>query len=41
MGIKNTFTSSIQFVNEENYEPIPMYRILEAQKTKLPEDEKV
>ncbi|KAG5324564.1 ODBA dehydrogenase, partial [Acromyrmex heyeri] len=43
MGINNTFTSSIQFINEENYEPIPIYRILEAYQktTKLPEDEKL
>lgn len=42
MGINNTFTNTIQFVNEENYEPIPIYRILEAsQKAKLPEDEKL
>ncbi|KYN01767.1 2-oxoisovalerate dehydrogenase subunit alpha, mitochondrial [Cyphomyrmex costatus] len=42
MGISNTFTNSIQFVNEENYEPIPIYRILESsQKTKLPEDKKL
>ncbi|KYN16187.1 2-oxoisovalerate dehydrogenase subunit alpha, mitochondrial, partial [Trachymyrmex cornetzi] len=42
MGINNTFTNSIQFVNAENYEPIPIYRILEAsQKTKLSEDEKL
>jgi len=42
MGINNNFTDNIQFVNKENYEPIPIYRILESsQKAKLPEDKKV
>ncbi|XP_014488599.1 PREDICTED: 2-oxoisovalerate dehydrogenase subunit alpha, mitochondrial [Dinoponera quadriceps] len=37
IGVNNTFTSKIQFVNQENYEPIPIYRILEPlEKTKLP-----
>jgi len=41
LGINNNFTNNIQFINEDNYEPIPIYRILESQKDKLPEDEKV
>lgn len=42
LGINNNFTNSIQFINKENYESIPIYRILESsQKAKLPEDEKL
>ncbi|XP_011687205.1 PREDICTED: 2-oxoisovalerate dehydrogenase subunit alpha, mitochondrial [Wasmannia auropunctata] len=42
LGINNKFTNSIQFVNRENYESIPIYRILESsQKVELPEDEKL
>lgn len=42
LGINNNFTNNIQFINKDNYEPIPIYRVLESsQKTKLPEDEKL
>ncbi|XP_066590675.1 2-oxoisovalerate dehydrogenase subunit alpha, mitochondrial-like [Prorops nasuta] len=30
MGIKNTFTNKLKFTNEKNYEPIPIYRILDV-----------
>ncbi|XP_070171959.1 2-oxoisovalerate dehydrogenase subunit alpha, mitochondrial isoform X1 [Polyergus mexicanus] len=42
LGINNIFTNNIQFVNQESYESIPIYRILEStQKTELPKDEKL
>ncbi|XP_029661947.1 2-oxoisovalerate dehydrogenase subunit alpha, mitochondrial-like, partial [Formica exsecta] len=42
LGINNTFTNNIQFVNKKSYESIPIYRILEpTQKAELPKDEKL
>ncbi|XP_011863692.1 PREDICTED: 2-oxoisovalerate dehydrogenase subunit alpha, mitochondrial [Vollenhovia emeryi] len=41
LGISNHFTDSVQFINRDNYEPIPIYRILDSQKAKLPKDDKL
>ncbi|KAL2717122.1 hypothetical protein V1478_012822 [Vespula squamosa] len=41
-GIKNNFTNHLKFINTENYESIPIYRILDpAGQTHFPEENKL
>lgn len=42
LGINNVFTNNIQFINQESYESIPIYRILKPSgKPELPRNEKL